>query len=172
MRMSPASSIGICAVLSFGLAACGGDDDGGGSSGVSSSTKISDLTEAQEKSLCEELNDKLKPLNENLKSAPCVAEGLASEAQGAGTCEEVRASCIDDADDPIAPDDCSVSEAASDCDLTVGDYRECLDAMLKQAEDVFGKITCKSDPADLENLEEPPTPEACKKIDEQCPDML
>ncbi|MFT3921344.1 MAG: hypothetical protein QM778_02295 [Myxococcales bacterium] len=166
------------AVAALGAGACGGDDDGGSSS-VSSGTKISDLSDAQEMTLCKEIADRIKPLNDGLSDFSCIIEGLTAESQGLGMCEDVANTCksqpVEEADAGTATGDidCTMSDGSTaDCNATVGEFRACIDAQVKQAQTLFGSITCDSDPNELNNTQTPPTPAECKVLESKCPAFM
>lgn len=91
----------MCLASLMAFAGCG--DDGGGSSGLSNSTAASDLTVDEVQALCEELADR------GTKTFTCGTETV-----------EIA----------IDPADCATAEAfPATCEATVGDFRDCLDAI-------------------------------------------
>lgn len=62
------------------------------------------------------------------------------------------------------------------CTATVGELEACLVATFDQAAALFGSTTCEGLRANLQNgedaLGEPPTPDACKVIEQKCPQLL
>lgn len=172
MRFAPGYGFGLLAVVALGLNACGDGGDGGGSSGVPDSTNVTELTESQKTALCEEFADRFKPISENLKAPSCAIEGIIAEMSGGGeTCEDARDACLAKEDDGEA-EDCSMQEdIPEDCDITVGEYRDCLDAYAGQVKDLAADITCDSDLQDLQGVEAPETPAACKTVQTKCPEL-
>ena len=75
--------------------------------------------------------------------------------------------------EPSEEADCAMAgDGVSSCDLTVGEYRGCLDALAKQAKDLSKAITCDSDLQELQNLQQSETPAACKAVQEKCPELI
>jgi hypothetical protein len=173
MRSAPGYGFGLVAVAAFGLGACGDGGDGGGSSGVPDSTKVTELTESEKTALCEEFADRFKPVSEDLKIPSCSIDGIIAEMSGDGatTCEEARDACLAQEDDGEAQD-CSMNEEIPEnCDITVGEYRDCIDAYAGQVKNLASQITCDSDLQDLQNFEPPETPAACMTVQTKCPEL-
>jgi hypothetical protein len=168
------SRFGLCAAIALGLIACGGDDDDG-SSGVSNSTNVKDLTQAQVDALCMEVAEKYEPVSEDLKGLSCTFTGILAGQTGGGSCEEARMACLDKPDEETEEEDCTMA-MAKDCDLTVGEYRACLDAAAKQAKDLAGSISCESTLQELQELQGSgsgmTTPDECKVVEDKCPELM
>jgi hypothetical protein len=92
--------------------------------GVSNGTSIADLSDAQATAICEEYEERV---------ITCEGEGFEFELTYGGDCE-----------------DASVGDAPEGCEATVGDYRDCFDAVYAQSDEEL----CSSDglPSDCDAL--------------------
>ncbi len=171
MRLNSELSLGLALALGLGAAACGDDGNGGGGgSGISGSLKISELSEAQAIALCKEAAN--GSFGQGIKAGLCTFQGIIEEQISGGNCEEARDACMKE---PITDCEADVKEGdfVSDCDVTVGEYRKCMDDYGAVYQEVAKDITCDTDWEELQSGEEDPEPPAsCKAIEQKCPGVF
>ena len=136
---------------------------GGGGSGVDESKALSDLSDDEKASLCE---DRASDFEASTKLT-CYATAI-----GTATCEADAQACIDESanDDPCA--DVATDEfPACASEVTVGEFGDCYDAQVVRVKDVAADINCDSDlEAIFTMLSE--LPAECDQVEMDCPDLL
>lgn len=163
--------IWLMATAFAGIAALGCGDDGGGGK-VSGASRVSDLTESERKTLCEEFATKFKKMDSALIKIECTEDGLAAELDEAGSCEQVRSECIASAT-PDTEFDVSCNDApeemtgGEDCDATVAQFHACVDALVSMSETLANDYTCEES-----DVEEPDLPTACTDLQDACPEAV
>ncbi len=140
------------------LVACS-DDDGsnpGGGSGLDDK-QVQDLTPTETQTVCNEINTESTLSKEDM----CDLAGLLAAALG-GDCEEGRAACISNPEEPEQDSACESPETEG-CTATVGEIKACAAAMTA----MLRGLSCAST-----NTEAPETPEACSAVQQKCPQFL
>ncbi len=160
--------------LLYGLAlGCG---DGGGSGG-SSGKKLSSLSDSESQALCKEFAKKVSDLNNSAAELECVVEGLLVAASSDTTCATARDACVANLV-PEEPDysDCTdlKTEDSPACasELTLGEFRNCIDAAFDVALKAFEGLSCESSLEDYAEPEEPTLPAECDVVAKKCPELL
>lgn len=158
------------ACAGFVVLGCG-DDDGGGS--VSGASRVNDLTVGEREALCKDFAGKFGKLAAAAHKVECTGEGLASEVQDPGSCEEARSACLADSEPDAefsCDDDPEEATGGEDCDATVAQLEACFDAWVSIAEELANDFTCEGS-EELEEIEEPEVPEACTDLQDACPEI-
>jgi hypothetical protein len=170
MQIRPSLAVSVFSVL--GVLACGESDDGG--SGVSGSTKVSDLSASEAKSVCTNLQAKFMRTGAATAKITCTAQALAlSPSSCASTVDDCVAQAEDDPDFDLdcEGDDGDSAGVPEDCaDVTVSEIEACVEATAKQTEALAAKLSCSSDLADFSNTDTT-APAACTKLADRCPDL-
>ncbi len=153
------------ALLSLGLAACGGGDGDSGS-GVDSSKALSDVTPAEQQDLCDYGQSLVSA--EDSKSLGCYFSAIFfSETEA--DCQTAYDACMAEPDnteqscDLGTPPDCA-------SEVTVGEMEACAREQANAVTAAAGSLSCASDPAELESLNE--LPPACKAVETKCPALF
>ena len=119
-----------------------------------------------------------RPVMGDLRVAICTMQGLQASMTGQGSCEQVTAECLAQPEEKYDPDKIcsSVDQADIDrldsCDITVGEYEACANAIISQMDAMLGQISCSSTLEELQALQGLNSyvlPEVCKRLDERCP---
>jgi hypothetical protein len=178
-----------------------GDDDGGGavSSGFPPSTMLSELSAEEVMQACSDLvldldvtlTAELERVNCTLRAFPMsISVTLSGEATGdPAMCRDLRDRCLRGENiggvDPVMVDPVGSSiqcgspaavTAAQSCDVTVGEYEACLNAIVANTQSSLRMIDCSlvSDPDSLQDAMRPPPPpqpQVCAELDAQCPQL-
>ena len=172
---------------SAGSNAAGGSGSGPGSplgSGVPGGKPADQLTADEAQKLCTAAKAYV-----TTKLTPALTAKFACNLQAALTSES-NAECPAKVEECLAQppgegtfgpgtvtDDCeSELEERTGCTATVGELEACLVASFDAAVAVFGSVTCETLRVGLGNgedpLPDPPTPEACKIIEQKCPQLF
>ncbi len=131
---------------------------------------ISETSEDELREVCEDNKDIfLTTDNEGLIRGSCIA-GLAAQ----DVCDEANlATCIDSVKEGLQGQedlniDCSTVQKGdvSNCDITVGEWLDCMEAITAQY-DGYANLTC----ADADKVSTEP-PAVCTALAERCPQML
>jgi hypothetical protein len=130
--------------LSSALLACGADDDGGDESGepsVPGTTPLSEIdTDEEAQVVCKRLAQAITAEeSEALQGGGCALQGW-FEAQSGGDCEQVKEACIAASSEAVGDPEACTTDDVPNCDLTVDQYVECLDA----GSGVLANFTCTS----------------------------
>lgn len=146
-------TIRFITMLTLGLfiSACGSN-----SSGVPSNKTLDELDGSESEKLCEFTLDLMEEMtsSSSMKRGLCSLQGFMMEQTGFGTCEDVRDECMntdidfDDDFDEDFEDEAFCSSEGLDvpagCDVTVGEFEDCLVAMRDTMLDAFADVTCDS----------------------------
>jgi hypothetical protein len=156
------------AVLSIAFVfGCGGDDDGGdgadgadgadgtddgddGGDGVDDTTPLTELSSGEAMALCEEVNDGVTDLLLDLQTITCYLSGI-----GQKDCEGLVEECLGmEPFDPGFTCDITSGDELPACasDITVGDIRDCFDALFADFASLADDITCESNPKDFDGF--------------------
>jgi hypothetical protein len=149
--------------LALSLAAC----DGGGSNLSSDNRKVSSLSAAELKSVCEDASDSISAADQKaLMRVTCTA--LLGSFGGECTPEAVD-ECVAafSSQDPEPSDECELGVDAKACDVTVAQLFECqsdsLDILVANAD----KVTCEN--VDSGGGIPQDKPASCAIVEEKCP---
>jgi len=104
----------------------------------------------------------------------CMLTGVLTAAMTGGGvegCEQAYVACLQEDPDPME-DECSLDEMDElrDCDAPLGDLERCMNDMFAQLSQLFGGLTCDSDPQELAGLDEKPA--SCQALEERCPEIF
>ena len=184
--------IGPAIVLATLMGACSSDSDDGlfVSSGLPQDKLLSDLDETEAQQLADartanvqqpEVREAFCTLTSVLTTVFSRTFNFSAQADVPDpSCEQLVAQCerepFGSGDAGADADaDAEFQDMLSECDATVGELENCLDAGLQQLVDSTSQVTC-------ENLEEdgaPPdlgealaTPAECEALEEQCPSVI
>ena len=161
-------------VLLIALAACGD-----GFSSVDSELKVSELSEDEAATYCE---DEVAYVDSSYASilnqdVMCTAYGVeeAIETNGsAATCEQAYSACMNM---PFEQEESGVScnldfIDRSSCDATVGQMQDCTQEEVGQIRSMANSISCSSvqNPQDFEGLDE--LGSACQLVADECPGLF
>lgn len=173
------------AVLVGGVGAgCGGDDDGGSggdlSTGLAKSKLLSDVTEAEAQSACENIGEgfEAKLSRDKVLSSFCTLFA-ALQTQTKAECETARDTCIDEAESgngvvaeasaDVGPPSCENSESLLECGGTVGQLETCANDLVDQIADLLDSFSCDDagtiDPEDTEAMADIQPPASCAEVD-------
>lgn len=194
----------VALVLVSGVwtAACGDDDGGGVSTGLPQDQPLSELDDGDVRMACEAAADGLDGVlsADERKRIECTGQALPLSINAAGSgqpqvdvgeCRDLVQRCVggeeigESADAPAldldfsSDVDCageSMTAQFDDCDATVGQYEDCLNAVLAEMDRFFAMIDCDA-LADVESqdslgggLDLASLP-ACETLADQCPDV-
>ncbi len=161
------------------LVACGGDDSP--QSGVERGKALSDVSVDEFIDMCETYAAAID--EEELISAGCYLAAALFAGSEPAACEAFAQECIansDSADDTLSPDfDCSSTEAMQDLDdlpacasdITVGQYEDCMFAILDIFKDLASPATC-TNPPEASGDDFIPIPAACSSLNSTCPELI
>jgi len=98
----------------------------------------------------------------------CAITAQTGAASQQGTCEELLAECAAHTPLPSTDDGSCTAEDVPDCDdVSVDEYVACTRSMMARGIEYFSGISCETD---LESLEAPGTPSACRAPFARCPE--
>jgi hypothetical protein len=182
MRMSEVSAV----LLLVGVWGCGGGGSGSKEvdTGLPEATQLKDVSEAQAASACENLQDSVESRMTALLTERRLCEMIgAFSSTTEAACQTVADQCVQQnlaaeaqgSFDVAEGLDCSGGAANfAGCDVTVGEYEDCLSAQLSQVETLFKSFTCAKagsfEGFDAEAmLGTPADVPACERITAECP---
>jgi hypothetical protein len=172
--MQVRSTFVVSVVSVLGALACG--DDEGSTGGVSNDAKLGDVSGADARAVCRNLESKFKRIGEAQTDILCVARGVASSEGDERQCNSAVEQCRDAREDTgldcnDSDDESGVSSACND--VTVGELNDCLDAMAEAVESVAQMLTCRLDTEGLEDVSLAyDEPASCTAIMSKCPDIM
>jgi len=175
-------------LLLVGVWGCGGGGSGSREvdTGLPEATELKDLSSAQAASACENLQDSVQRRMASMFTERRVCELYgAFSSTTASECKTLADACVEQGAGQIEQDQFDVSEGldcnagATDfagCNVTVGEYEDCLSAQLSQVEDLFNSFTCaKAGAVSMEDfdfgasLSTPASVPACERLAAECP---
>jgi hypothetical protein len=154
-------------------AGAGSTGSGTGSAGASSTpngTKLSEIkTDAQALAVCTRIKDAFSDADlAKMVLGSCAVTGQTGAASQQGTCEELQADCAEHTPLPSTNDGSCTADDIPDCDdVTVDEYVSCTRSMMASGIEYLSSITCETD---LESLQAPGTPSACRAPFARCPE--
>jgi hypothetical protein len=182
MRMSEVSAV----LLLVGVWGCGGGGSGSKEvdTGLPEATQLKDITATEAASACESLQDSVERRMTALLTERRLCEMIgAFSSTTEAACQSVADQCVQQNLAADAQEGFDVSEGLecnggaanfAGCDVTVGEYEDCLSAQLSQVEAMFKSISCAQagsfDGFDAEAmLGTPADVPACERITAECP---
>ncbi|QQR91527.1 MAG: hypothetical protein IPJ88_07350 [Myxococcales bacterium] len=194
----------IAVLNAFLFAGCSSDDsndsNGGGTtinSSISSSKQISDLTDTEASTLCQEGEAASNNVENVGISIGCYMETLSDSAVTNTTeCETSLDSCVNNPNNMSdSTGACDFEDAAfrENCTTTVGELEDCMNALSALATDVLGVLSCApagdeaaiqtmiddlmqvfglSDPQEFDNYDPFVETTECAPVVEKCPGMM
>jgi hypothetical protein len=154
-------------------AGAGSTDNQAGSAGASSTpngTKLSEIeTDAQALAVCNRIKDAFSDADlAKMVLGSCAVTGQTGAASQQGTCEELQADCAEHTPLPSTDDGSCTAQDIPDCDnVTVDEYVACTKSVMASGIEYLSSITCETD---LESLQAPGTPSACRAPFARCPE--
>jgi hypothetical protein len=171
--MSAAGTAGMGASGASANSSVGGSGVGGAANAELSTTAMLSTvdTPAKAQALCGMLESRLdKTRYDRMVSGLCAVEGQLAAAQGTTTCQVAAASCVNERDSATGPKQDCVPDDFPQCDaVTVEEFIQCTDALIRASADYFGSFTCDSDLSSI--TDEFTTPSACVGPYQRCPAM-
>jgi hypothetical protein len=165
---------------------CGGGGSGSKEidTGLPEATQLKDVSATQAASACENLQDSVESRMTALLTERRLCEMIgAFSSTTAAECEQVADTCVQQNLAADAQGSFDVSEGLdcdsgaanfAGCDVTVGEYEDCLSAQLSQVETLFKSFTCAKagtftdfDAEDM--LATPDSVPACERLTAECP---
>lgn len=155
------------------VAACGGEDRAVDFA-VDGDKKLRELTVSELKSICVDASSAV--LGE-LSVQGCTLVGLGASASGE-SCEAARDDCLvrtqSQFDAQAICQDVDAKDVArlQGCEVTVGEYEVCANALLSSVSALLGGISCNSSPEELTRLSSGlQVPAVCRDLEARCPGM-
>lgn len=174
MKQPIVAITGAFALLSLtGALGCGDDSSSG--SGVNSNKLVSEVTDEDAKKVCRWVEKQSASVNPSEKQI-CTA-GVLGLASDETSCNKLVDQCVAGTSGELPEEEASDCDTASasdvdSCDtITVGEYEACVKAQLDALKSSLSSVSCKN-AGDAPDFEASTTPEACKKIERECPDLL
>jgi hypothetical protein len=143
---------------------------------------LSSLSVGQRNAICTEFELAEEPVVDKYDEVLCTLRALRAAELGLSDCDSFRSACLDDEgegdtddaqeeDEEEEEEDCPVPAKISCSDVTVGELRACVAALVDRDEQAGKlatdlKLTCASDlPVDLDDA----LPNACAVLRSRCP---
>jgi hypothetical protein len=162
----------VCVTVLASGTGCG-DDDGGSStsSGVSESKKLISLSDAEATKLCKWVQSKSDDATGTEKQY--CTQDAASYADTTSECNDLVKECLSNGDyadeDEGEEEDCDdfdvEAEVGSDCQATVGELQDCLNAIISNEKASLNSASCSS----LDAEEDEDVPASCSALVKKCP---
>jgi hypothetical protein len=187
MRMSEAYGV----LLLVGVWSCGGSGDSGPQAidtGLPEATQLQDVSVAQATSACENLQSSIESRFAAMLTERRICEMVgAFSATTTADCQEIADACVQQnaSAEVMAAEDFDVAEGLScndgvanfaGCNVTVGEYEDCLSAQISQVEALFKSFSCANagtltmDDFDVGGtLDAPASDPACERLAAECP---
>lgn len=175
--------------LFVGTVGCGGDDDGDGSgspefdSSVSESKSLSDLSESERTTVCEDFESWWSSTAPSTSEACTYSAHVSVKAQEPGSddeaqemCSNSKSTCEEQSSDGTDMSSCDEAEA-TDCSVTVGEFEECIQDYFGGYAEAVRELPACSDVstswyADWDSSSVWSQAESCAAIREECPEFL
>ena len=163
-------TLGACVVLAMAASSCGGRAV---DFPVADNTPVGDVTVSEAKAICRQI---IETVNDEVANAKCIVEGLQALGKG-GNCEQAKREClaepgalvdIDKACNEV--DETSIAKLKQ-CDLTVGEYENCINDMVDDVRGASSGVSCSMSLEAFSKLKPPTTPASCTAIVGRCPDI-
>jgi len=186
MRMSEVSAV----LLLVGVWGCGGGGSGSKEidTGLPEATQLKDVSASQAATACENLQSTIESRFTALLTERRICELVgAFSTTNATDCKAIADACVEQnaSAEVMAAEDFDVSEGLScqdgvanfaGCDVTVGEYEDCLSAQISQVEALFKGFSCSNagtltmDDLDVGgSLETPASVPSCERLTAECP---
>lgn len=183
MRMSEAAAV----LLLVGVWGCGGGSSGpkGVDTGLDEDLALQDVSATQAQSACENLQDGIEGRFAAMFTERRVCEMVgAFSSTSPSECSTIADACVQQGAGNIQEEidaseglDCNAGPAAfAGCNVTVGEYEDCLSAQLSQVETVFKSFSCaNAGNLNMDNLDfgatlsTPASVPACDRLAAECP---